>query len=1414
MRRLFVLGVLLMVMLGLNALKVDPIGAGDPLTLAAIGFVVLAAFTIAEVGSSFGLPRVTGYILAGVLLGPSVADILSAPVVADMRMFNTLALGLIATTAGLELDIGQIRRLWRTLTATIALKVGLSLLFVGGAFVAMQAVFSPLEINVSGGTGALALIFSALAIGTSPAIVLAVMTELRAKGRLSDLVLGAAVAKDVVVVVAMAIALAIGRSLIAPDADFDIDVLVHVAKEIGASVLAGAILGGLLIAYIRYVHVEMLIFVAAMILVVSELATALHLELLLVFIVAGFVVRNLSEYEHELMKPLEMVALPIFVVFFTIAGAGIDLGVTWQILPLAVVLAGARWAAFAVAARFGGRMGGESAEIQKQAVWAYLPQAGVTLGLVGVAAQRLPELAEPIQATGIGVVALHLLLGPVTLRRALTTVGDAAAPEVSSPPAAGSVEAVEADVVAPAEPPAGIHPSGREDRARQIATVCTELDDPELVALLRNLHDDLMAVAWRVADEQWAPWARATTRSACSALPGGDDTAALRAWTQQAHGDSVTRFAEISRRTFDDMRARLRNLPVEIAAPLSAADLYAGPRDNAVTRARKLSLRLRRRWWARPDNRRRRVPVRLAARMALEPELAAWSVDVLAAWSRAQAGVFERLRLFAIGALTDDEARRAIQQELGLFRDRSLQDAEHVLTRGLCELGSVLQKAGGPRMPRDQVRFSRVEIRVRDSLRALNEEPDQWRARLHAAQNNLRLVVELGALRTLAVRAIEQHLAAPSAEALGGARQVVIGVRAGLARVAEASAVLDADASDDLDARREQLEAGQALFPVRTARQIDQRVARYRARASVHRVAVALRKAVADLPGKLELTHPNTPAHQADRPKDVSTWSMDLQQVATARVLHVLLPAIDERVHTTNQLLANVAPRLREAVDIAIFALESRVEAADPAADELVGLDAAMERASKRLDRLDREVGEASEMLRGQWISDIDHAVVSLQAEISGRDLATLAFDGSSTPYSRLVNVVLEAARPARQWWTRERERTAVSLRRVLSSRLSQELRVRYAGERLDAASLREVTQRWTLSDDLPQSYAAHFSLQPVRDHRLFTAHRDQLGALVEAERAWMLGGPASALIVGEAGSGRTSLLNLVQLDLSVPRVVRPAPLSGWRDTGVLAALALELGCRPQRSAVVNALRKVRTAVLLDDLERWVTPDVDGLRTLTSVLDLVTQTRESVFWLVAAGTPALRTLETVLPLRQAFGHVVELPPLTPAELMEAIEARHALSNRELRFPQTLTGRVFGRIEHVSHRTVFSRLLAATSHGNLTHALTLWKRAVHIDPEGVVHPSLQRTLSVGLPSLSWLHPVEIAMLVHTLRFRSATPKDLAAAVGQPLHGVQRHLGFLRTAGLLAPTDARQEEVEVPRALLSPLGQGLRDMGVAS
>jgi hypothetical protein len=122
------------------------------------------------------LPQLTGYILAGIALGPSVGGIISGEVVGEMRMFNTLALGLIATSAGLELDVRQMIRLGKTLIYTTVIKIVVGVSLVGGALFVAEWATGSLGLQTQPEIVTLALVMGVLSIGTSLSIALAVLT--------------------------------------------------------------------------------------------------------------------------------------------------------------------------------------------------------------------------------------------------------------------------------------------------------------------------------------------------------------------------------------------------------------------------------------------------------------------------------------------------------------------------------------------------------------------------------------------------------------------------------------------------------------------------------------------------------------------------------------------------------------------------------------------------------------------------------------------------------------------------------------------------------------------------------------------------------------------------------------------------------------------------------------------------------------------------------------------------------------------------------------------------------------------------------------------------------------------------------------------------------------------------------------
>lgn len=1394
MRRLVVLSVLLALMLGVRALQDGSSVAADPLILAAIGFVLLAAFTVAGLGSVLRLPKVTGYILAGVALGPSAADILSREVVDEMRMFNTLALGLIATGAGLELDVRQLCGVLRTLTATIAVKVVAGLVLVGGTLVAVQSFAHLLPLESSSHVLALAIVMGALSIGTSPAIVLAVLTETRARGRLSDLVLGAAVLKDLVVVVVLAMAVAIARTLVTPGTAMDGAMIVTVTGELAGSIAVGAVLGALLIAYIRYVRAEMLLFVAAMILVVSELGRALHLELLLVFITAGFVVRNFSSYERVLHGPLALVSLPVFVVFFTNAGASVDLRTTWAILPLALALCAARALAYFLAARAGAAAGAEAAPIRAHAWLAYLPQAGVTLGLVGLAASQLPELGSVISTTGMAVVAINLLLGPMTLRGALRAAGETAAQEEAKPHKRRKDHA-DAEQLPPPKPSVDF------DVAAQ--TLIDGVGNPHLQAHLRNTYENALEVVRAFRREQLEDWCTTMQRELDEAL--GQDlpvasNARLRDWLKQQRVPVVMGYGEKCEQLLQRARELVEHLPAWIEVPLEPEQCQPQPGDSRTVRACKRLTALRSKLW----NGRgpvRRVPVQLAARVCLDPAFSSLAAGALGSWCRVEATVCEELRLYTAASTTAGDTRERIKLWLGEWPGRFEHDARISLATGFEEFARMLSLADGPSLSVSQIRYSKVESRVREAGRALADDPRVWGVKLQAAQAAPMLAAELALLESTARAALSRSVLADADAAKQEALPIAESVRDLVARLRTTSAFDEA-------ALRKAATLCHNTYSVSVERQLELIASRLRPAAAIHEVAVQMRALIQSLPERVTLARADTPAHLAADPRQVASRTINPRELATQQLMRELLPAIDGRLHELAAIFAGATARIRECVDMLLHAIESRIDLGDELGDETMAK--VLARAQERLDTLVTDLQRGPDELRAVVETSTRESLAAL------RELASLS-TATSTPLVRVDGVlssvrqrVREKLRPAQGAIRQAYRRLDVLGRRLGGGHLPREMRQRYETGDLDATTIWCQAQSWRSAGAVPESYARLFSVEPVREPRLFTAYRAELAQLMAAERQWLHGGPSSVLLVGQHGSGRTSMLNMCEIEMSSPRVIRPER-GASRDRALLTSLAYQLQTRPHERAVLAELRRVRTTVLLDDMEHWFTPDAAGLRQLERFLDMVQHTSADVFWVVSSTTEALRVLEDAFPVRQSFGTVVTLHPLRLEALVQVVEARHQLSGLRIAYPDTVASRLLGRFDRTSDRMIFFRLLANYSEGNLARTHAAWLRSVELGDDDTVRPAVRQVLGLRMPFVRHLAAREIAILIQVLRFGPLSLEALSSTIGVSPNETDRHVRFLQNAGLLEHADATRDELRVPTALQAPLVQGLRSEG---
>ncbi len=390
-----------------------------------VGFVLLSAAVAGTLATKAGLPRLTGFILVGILAGPSALGLLPEPAVADLRLIDQFALALIAMLAGGELRIAVLKPHAATIAATTLTVTGVVWTGMALVVLALRPLVPALAgLSLAGALG-VALLLGVWAANSSPDLTVAVIEEKKAKGDLAEVILGITIVKDVVVIVLFTLTLALVRPLLVPGESFSSHALVELALEVGGGIAVGAALGWVFSQYLggegHRSRSPLATFLFAYVLVV--VARELHVELLLTGVAAGFVIENLSEAGDRMIRGIRSVAVVVFAFFFAVAGASLDLGSAARYWPAAVVFLVARAFLTRLGARWGGRLAGAGADIRSRGWLGLVSQGGVSLGLILVLERTLPDVGGGIVALAMAVIVGNILVGPVLLGRALAPTG-------------------------------------------------------------------------------------------------------------------------------------------------------------------------------------------------------------------------------------------------------------------------------------------------------------------------------------------------------------------------------------------------------------------------------------------------------------------------------------------------------------------------------------------------------------------------------------------------------------------------------------------------------------------------------------------------------------------------------------------------------------------------------------------------------------------------------------------------------------------------------------------------------------------------------------------------------------------------------------------------------------------------------
>ena len=396
----------------------------------ALGFLLIAAYLGGEIARRFRLPRITGFLVTGFLAGPAWLDVVRADEIDALRFIWNGALALIAFAAGGELKVATLRAERAALVRLTAAAVAFPFAAVTFVVLTVSPWFPLTAHQPFGDAVAVALVLGTVAAVSSPAITMALITDTGggpgARGPFSRTILGVTAAQDVVAIVLLPVMLVVAQ-LAASRGAVSPGIAASAFLHLAGSVAAGVLLGYAVTQYLKVITRHLVLFLVAVAFVVAQAVRLGGLETMLIALAAGFYVANFAPAEGggaRLKAELARSAVPVYVVFFALAGSGLRLDALGELWPWALLLIALRITSLRAGLRWAGHHPAVSLRMATHGWLGLVSQAGLAIGLAAALRRAFPEWGVSLESLLVAMIGVHEIAGPICLQRALRTTGE------------------------------------------------------------------------------------------------------------------------------------------------------------------------------------------------------------------------------------------------------------------------------------------------------------------------------------------------------------------------------------------------------------------------------------------------------------------------------------------------------------------------------------------------------------------------------------------------------------------------------------------------------------------------------------------------------------------------------------------------------------------------------------------------------------------------------------------------------------------------------------------------------------------------------------------------------------------------------------------------------------------------------
>ena len=380
-----------------------------------LSIAILIGIVGGRVANYFKLPSVSGYIVAGLIIGPSFVNLINAEDVMSLGIINEMALAAIAFIIGNEFLLSDMKKVGKdALIITIGEVIGV----VSVVFLVMYFIFKQ--------SFEFSIIIASMSAATAPAGIVMVIRELRANGPLVKTILPVVALDDALGIMVFGVALSLAKITSGVGTYSIINIIGAPLIEIVGSLILGFIVGFLMTYVCKKAkgQEELLSITVGFLLLGVGIANLLNLSPLLTSMMMGGTLVNLKQNSKRVFGAINDFTPPLYLLFFTVAGASLDLKVLSGVGIIGIAYIFSRGLGKIIGATIGAKVVNAEETVVKYLGLSLLTQGGISIGLSMIVRNQLPELSDSVVTVILFSVLVFEIMGPILAKIAITKAGE------------------------------------------------------------------------------------------------------------------------------------------------------------------------------------------------------------------------------------------------------------------------------------------------------------------------------------------------------------------------------------------------------------------------------------------------------------------------------------------------------------------------------------------------------------------------------------------------------------------------------------------------------------------------------------------------------------------------------------------------------------------------------------------------------------------------------------------------------------------------------------------------------------------------------------------------------------------------------------------------------------------------------